>query len=277
VYESFVTGMALAAALARGDIQAAYLCLVPAIGVRANAGVPIRIVAGTHRHGYGLVVNPEKIKGPQDLTRSGVRVGCVREGGAVDVFMRKTLDACRLDPKAVLAHTLRMNPPKLLLACRMGRLDAAFLPEQWASMAEDFGFNMLYTSRDVWPNMQGSVLAVKEELMRDHPDLVARLVRVTNRATDWLNRNPEAAARIVARQLSVLEQGALPGLEGRLEGSPTITPEVIARSMARMDFTTKLDLDGVQAVIDYMKRIGYIDRDLRAGDFIDMRSLRDHE
>lgn len=36
-YESYVTGMALASALARGDIQVAYICLVPAISVYANA------------------------------------------------------------------------------------------------------------------------------------------------------------------------------------------------------------------------------------------------
>ena len=45
-YESYVTGMALASALARGDIQVAYICLVPAINVYANAKVPIKIVAG---------------------------------------------------------------------------------------------------------------------------------------------------------------------------------------------------------------------------------------
>ena len=32
-YESYITGMALASALARGDIQVAYICLVPAINV----------------------------------------------------------------------------------------------------------------------------------------------------------------------------------------------------------------------------------------------------
>jgi NitT/TauT family transport system substrate-binding protein len=46
--ESYVTGMARASALARGDIEVAYVCLVPAINAYANAGVPIKIVAGTH-------------------------------------------------------------------------------------------------------------------------------------------------------------------------------------------------------------------------------------
>ncbi len=54
-YESYVTGMALASALARGDIQVAYICLVPAINVYANAKVPIKIVAGTHKYDYDLV------------------------------------------------------------------------------------------------------------------------------------------------------------------------------------------------------------------------------
>jgi len=60
-YESYATGMALAAALARGDIQVAYMCLIPAISAYANAQVPIKIVAGTHKYGYALVVNPEMI------------------------------------------------------------------------------------------------------------------------------------------------------------------------------------------------------------------------
>jgi len=46
-YESYVTGMALAAALGRGDIEVAYICLVPAINAYANAGVPLKVVAGT--------------------------------------------------------------------------------------------------------------------------------------------------------------------------------------------------------------------------------------
>ena len=61
-YESYETGMALAAALARGDIQVAYMCLVPAIDVFDNAKVAIKIIAGTHKYGYGLVVNPDKVK-----------------------------------------------------------------------------------------------------------------------------------------------------------------------------------------------------------------------
>ncbi|MDY6908901.1 MAG: hypothetical protein SWC40_02965 [Thermodesulfobacteriota bacterium] len=68
-YEHYITGMALAVALAQGDIDAAYICLIPAITAKANANVPIKIVAGGHKYGYGFVVNPDRIKTIGDLKK----------------------------------------------------------------------------------------------------------------------------------------------------------------------------------------------------------------
>ena len=128
-YESYITGMALSSALTRGDIQVAYMCLVPAVNAYANAEVPIKIVAGTHKYGYGLVVNPDKVKNVNDLEQPGMRIGCVREGGAVDVLLHKTIDIYSLDEGNVLGNIQRMNPPKLALSIKMDQLDAAFMPE----------------------------------------------------------------------------------------------------------------------------------------------------
>ena len=132
-YESYVSGMALASALVRGDIQVAYMCLIPAINVYANAKVPIKIVAGTHKYGYGLVVNLDKIKSIKDLERSDIRLGCVREGGAVDVLLHRTIEKYNLNEGKILNNIQCMNPPKQVLAINAGQLDAAFLPEQWAT------------------------------------------------------------------------------------------------------------------------------------------------
>jgi len=38
--------MALASALSRGDIDVAYICLIPAINAFGNAEVPFRVIAG---------------------------------------------------------------------------------------------------------------------------------------------------------------------------------------------------------------------------------------
>jgi NitT/TauT family transport system substrate-binding protein len=264
-YESFETGMALAAALARDDIQIAYVCLVPAINVYANGGVPIKIVAGTHKYGYGLVADPYKIKTVNDLENPGIRLGCVREGGAVDVLMHKAIDKYGLDEESVLANVQRMSPTQLLLAVKAGQLDAAFLPEQWATMTEEYGFNMLLTSQDIWPDMQGSVLVVKQDLIDDHPDVVQKLVDVSQKATDWINGHPTEAAEVVARQLQAAGNTDTTQLE--------ISPEVLLRSMQRLEYTTDIDPRMVQETIDYIVSLGYIQSGFKAEDILDLSFL----
>jgi len=272
-YESYVTGMALASALARDEIEVAYVCLVPAINVYANGGVPVKIVAGTHKYGYGLVVNPDKIATPSDLENPGIRLGCVRDGGAVDVLMHRTIDSYNLDEARILNNTQRTNPPTLVLAIKTGQLDAAFLPEQWATMAEELGFTMLLTSQDVWPDMQGSVLVVKQDLIDNHPEVVRNLVNVSQRATDWLNEHPAEAAEVVAGQLQAGGGEVFPAEAAGVASELEITPEVLLRSMERLEYTTDINPDIVQDVIDYIASLGYIKNSFNAADILDLTFL----
>jgi len=274
-YESYATGMALASALARGDIEVAYVCLVPAINAYANAGVQIKIVAGTHKYGYGLVVNPEKIKDIKDLEAEGIRIGCVREGGAVDVILNKTVDEYNLNEEKILGKVKRMNPPEQIMAIEMGQLDAAFLPEQWATMAEEFGFEMMLTTQNIWSEMQGSVLVVKEDLIDNHPEVVRKLIKVSRKATEWANQYPDQAAEVLARQLSAVSEGIFPTAVAEVAGHLDITPEVLSRSMARMEFTMAIDPEMVQQTIDYLAELGYIKSSFAAEEILDLSFLED--
>lgn len=273
-YESYETGMALAAALARGDIQVAYMCLVPAIDVFANAKVAIKIIAGTHKYGYGLVVNPDKVKTIQDLEKPDIRLGCVREGGAVDVLLHKVIDKYNLKEEKIISNIRRMSPPKQILAIQSGQLDAAFLPEQWSTMAEEFGFRMLLMSQEVWPGMQGSVLVVKEELIKNHPDLVKKLVRVSQRASNWVNQYREEAAKVVARQLQKAGGSLFPVEDADLVSKIEITLKVLLKSMSRLEYTTDIDPVVVQEAIDYVAQLGYIKSSFKAGDILDLSFIK---
>jgi len=192
-YESYTTGMQLTSALARGDIQVAYICLSPAI-LAYSRGVPVVIVAGTHKHGYGLVVSPG-IENISDL--NGATIGCVREGGMVDILLNRMIR--EYDLKDVRIQ--RMEPLKQVIALETGRIDAAFLPEHHATAAESNGFKMLITSHELWDDMQGSVLIVKREFIEDDPETVRKLVHVTQKATDWVNDNPDEVAAVLAKEL----------------------------------------------------------------------------
>jgi NitT/TauT family transport system substrate-binding protein len=273
-YESYVTGMALASALARGDIQVAYICLVPAINAYANGGIPIKIVAGTHKYGYALVVNPNKVKTIMDLEKPDIRIGCVQVGGAVDVILRKTIDKYGLNQNKLLKKIQRMNPPKQVLAIRTEKLDAAFFPEHWATMAEESGFNMLLMSQEVWPEMQGSVLVVKEDLIKNYPEIVRKLLKVSKKATHWANQHPKEAAKVMAKQLQVAGGKILPAGAAEVAANLEITPKVLLRSMGRLDYTTDIDPKAVQGTIEYLARLGYTKHIFPAENILNLRFLK---
>lgn len=272
-FENYITGMALATALGRGDINAAYICLIPAICAYANGKVPIKIVAGTHKYGYGLLVNPEKVRRAQDLENPGIRIACAREGSPVDAVMHKMIDKYELDEGRVLSKVERMPPPKVLLALKMRQVDAGFCCEQFPTMGEELGFHVLLSAKDLWPKMQGSVLVVGEDLIRDHPEIVTKLVEITQQGTRYIHDHPKDAAMIVADELTVAEREVLPLEIKRDTAELEITPEAILKSLTtRMECTTNVDPAMVQEEIDYLAELGYI-QGFDAGDILDLSFL----
>jgi len=273
-YETYITGMALSAALTRGNIDAAYMCLIPAINAFANGGVPLKVVAGTHLYGYGLVVNPEKIKKIKDLENNNIRIGCMQEGSAVDALLHKTIEKYNLNRTKVISQTRRMSPPKALIAIKMNLIDAVFIPEHWATIARNSGFFMLLGAKEIWPDMIGSVLIVKKSLIEQKPEIVGKLVKTTKKATDWINRYPEETAYITARHLSFKNEKTIPNEITSSKKEYEITPETITLSMEKLEYTTSINIKTVQETIDYMAHKGYIKKSFKAEEILDLRFLK---
>jgi len=272
--ENYVTGTDLAAALARGDIQAAYICLVPAINARANGGVDIKVVAGTHKYGYALVGNPSRISSTRDLAKPDIRLACTQAGTACDVLLQRLCEENNLPASQIGTATQRMNPPAQVLALQAGKVDACFVPEHWATLAEGTGCKVLALSQDIWPDMQGSVLVVKEEFIRQHPEVVEKLVRVTQRSTAWIIENPGEAADILANMLSVTGHTVLPDKAAESAAKLSITPGAMKQSMSRLKYDTSVDPTQVQATIDFMNRLGYLKKNIQASDLLDLRFMQ---
>jgi len=253
--------------MTRGDIQVGYLGLTAAI-VTYTQGVPIKVIAGIHKYGYGLVARPE-IKEVSDIR--GKKIGCLREGTVTDILLTLMVDRHQLDGITVL----RMSPADGLLALITGNMDAAFIPEPHATVAEFNGFPMLIKSQDLWPGMQGDVLVVRTELIEDSPSLVKNLMEITQRATDWVNDHPGETAEIMAKQLHVAEDERHPAGK-TLDGTNlAITPEIMSRSMERVVYTTSIDPKVVQETIDYLADLGYIKNRFNAENILDLRFVSD--
>ncbi len=273
-FDNYITGMALATALGRGDINTAYVCLIPAITAYANGKVPLKVVAGTHTYGYGLLIDPDRIKMVKDLEKPDIRIGCPREGSPPDALMHKMIDKYQLDEDKILSNVRRMPPPKILLALKMGQLDAGFCCEQFPTMGEKLGFKEILGAKDLWPGMQGSVLIVTDDLIKAHPEIVRKLVKVTERGIQYIHEHPEEAATIAAGELTVIGKEVLPLEIGKIAAELEITPEVILRSLTtKMECTTAVDPKIVQEEIDYLAELGYIKSGFNAEDILDLRFL----
>jgi NitT/TauT family transport system substrate-binding protein len=142
-------------------------------------------------------------------------------------------------------------------------------------MAEEFGFRMLLMSQEVWPGMQGSVLVVKEELIKNHPDLVKKLVRVSQRASNWANQYREEAAEVVARQLQKAGGSLFPVEDADLVSKIEITLKVLLKSMNRLEYTINLNPLIVQETINYVAKLGYIKSSFQAEDILDLSFIEE--
>ncbi len=230
--ETFRTGLELAAALARGDVDVAWACLGPAILARAR-GVPIKVVAGAHLHGYAIVARP----GITDLSQlsSGV-VAAPGKGSPAYLLLAIVREKYGLN-----VSVKKMAPQIAVNAVMTGQVDAAALPEHYATLAAMRGkCKVLVRSQDVWPNMPGSVLVVREELLESDPELVRALVRATARATNFILENPEEAAGIVANRLGISKEEA-------------------TESMSHLEYSVELNLNQIEEYVNLMVRYGCIE------------------
>lgn len=243
----FQTGLDLATAMARGDVPVAWVCVAPAM-VIYTSGVPVKIVAMTHLHGYAIVARPE-INDVSEL--SGKVVTSMGPGSPTWLLLKLIIDTYNLSN----VNIKKMNPFISLSALLTGQVDAAALPEHYASLAESKGMKVLVRSQDIWPNMPGSALVVREDFLKSHPDIVLKLVEVTVRSTRYINENFDEAARIVANRLNV-------------------SYEVMLKSMKNLNYTNAVDLNEVQKMIDLLVKYGAIEKSVKAEDIIDLSYLK---
>ncbi len=267
-YETYDTGLALAAAMARGQVQAAYICLTPAILAYANGDVDLKIIAGTHKFGYGMLVNPAEITSLKDLEKKDIRIGCPREGSAADVALHLFMQKHELDKERILQKISRLSPQKQIPLFIKGDLDVVMLPEHYASFAEACGFKMFVSGAEIWPEMQGSVLVVSDELIKENPELVEKMVKVNTRATSWVNDNPQESAEIMFNYLNittgVIEQAG----DVLLQDDYKLTLAILEKALNNHQYCVKLHHEEIQEAIDYLATLDYIQSSFPAGEIL---------
>jgi NitT/TauT family transport system substrate-binding protein len=178
-------------ALLSNSLDAAYLGPNPAINAYTRSrGAAIRVIAGAAQGGAGLVVR-RGIGSAAQL--KGRTLATPQLGNTQDVALRYWLKQ-----QGVLG-SVRIQPEdnaQTLVAFRAGQIDGAWVPEPWLSrLLLEGGGGLLVDERTLWPGGQfaTTLLAVRTDYLREHPQAVKALLEGHASATRFLATQPAAA------------------------------------------------------------------------------------
>jgi len=168
-----------------GYLPATFILAPLAIRLRED-GVPIKIVYLGHRDGTAMVVNREsQIYRIEDLLGKTVAVPNRFSNQKLLVVKALKEHGVPLDQVKIV----EMAPPDMPAALFSKAVDAITSGEPFMGQAELDGYGrVLYQAKDVWPGFISCVLAVREDAIREHRDIVQRLVDGIAKSGKWLDQ-----------------------------------------------------------------------------------------
>ena len=187
-YTEFAT---IAEEFKRGKLKVSFI-LAPLAMTLRRQGLPIKIVYLGHRDGTTMVVGKDSdIHSFEDLR--GRTIAIPHRYSNQRILLEREMEKHHM-----VGGDLEMvvyPPPEMPSALQKGAVDAYIVGEPFAAKSELEGYGrVLLFTKDVWPNFISCVLAVHEDLIRDHRPLVQELVDGIASSGRWLDGPGEELA-----------------------------------------------------------------------------------
>jgi len=224
---TFNAGPAAVEALKSGAIDATYVGPGPATNAFINSdGQALTVVAGAATGGTSLVVDPS-IKSAADLR--GKKVSSPQLGNTQDIALRYWLKQHGLKTDLQGGGDVTVLPQEnaqVVDSFKQKLIAGAWVPEPYATRLVQAGGKVLVDERDLWPHKTFAitVLAVRTEFLKAHPQTVKALLAGDLDATDFIAKTPAKAQSDVSE------------LIGRISGKP-LKPGVIKAAWKQLAFT----------------------------------------
>jgi NitT/TauT family transport system substrate-binding protein len=245
-------GAALIPSLISGDVQFAFVGVIPAI-TAVGKDVPIKIVtssddaAATEQKDWQTLVVPKgsPIKGVEDLPGKTIAVNALR--GLAEVVISRSLEKQGIDYQKV--KLLEVPFPEMPAALAQKRVDAALLTEPFLSaVLAEGGTQIDAPSVETVPNFPNGVYVASEQYLAENGDLVDRFARAMNRSLEYARDNPDEVRRIVPTY--------------------TETPPEAAQQMRLPVFDPKLDREGIELEAELTAKYGIIEEAPAYGELV---------
>jgi NitT/TauT family transport system substrate-binding protein len=232
---TFNAGPAAIEALKSGAIDATYVGPGPATNAFINSGgQALTIVAGAASGGASLVVDPS-IKSAADLR--GKKVSTPQLGNTQDIALRYWLKKNGLATDLQGGGDVSVLPQanaQIIDAFKQKQIAGAWVPEPYATQLVQAGGKVLVDERDLWPGKKFAitVLAVRTDFLKAHPQTVTALLSGDLDATDFITKDPAKAQKDVAELIAkVSGKAPKPAVTAAAWKQLTFTVDPVAASM----------------------------------------------
>ena len=195
-------------------LDASYIGPSPTITAWTKLNKGVKIISGSASGGASFVVNTS-ISSAADL--KGKIVASPQLGNTQDVALRTWLKSKGLSTDTTGGGDVSIRPQDnatTLNAFKAGDLAGAWVPEPWATrLVNEGGGKILVDEADLWPGGRyvTTQLIVTTSFLKDHPDVVQKLVNGQVAANDYIKTNPFDAQTDVSNNIARITGKPIPG------------------------------------------------------------------
>lgn len=204
-WTSFNAGPSEVEALFSGDIDIGYIGPVPAISANVKSDGDVSIISGASQAGAELVKAPgSSIQSAKDL--DGKTVAIPQIGNTQHLCLLKLLSDNGLAPveDGGTVTVTAVENADVQNMMDQGNIDAAVVPEPWGSTLVKNGAQIVLDYNELY--MQGNypvaVVVVRNDFLKEHPDLVKQFLKEHEAATDEINKDTDSAAKIINDEIN---------------------------------------------------------------------------
>jgi NitT/TauT family transport system substrate-binding protein len=245
----------LAEALKGGAIQGAF-ALTPIGMSLKQKGVPIKAVFLGHRNGSVLTAkNSPDLNKVEEL--KGKTIAIPSRFSTHNILIHKLLTEKGINPNSDV-KLLDMSPPEMVNALSTGKVDAFIVAEPFGGQAElqKVG-KVLVLSKDIWQDHICCVLNLHEEVIQKQPEAVEELVGSLAKAANFIEQNPQEAAKLSLKYLGQKQE---------------VIEHVLTNPKGRITFANLVpELKDFSATQDYLVQFGITKDKIDLAQYIDDR------
>ena len=251
----FDSGPQVIESLFAKSIDLGYVGPGPAInGFLKSENHDVVILSGAASGGASFIVHPNSVINSVD-DFEGKRIAAPQIGNSQDISLRNYLSENQLKPyeKGGSVIILNIPNPDIYTLFAKGDLDAAWVPEPWATiLVQDLNGKRLFFEEELWPEGKfASVLLIgRQEYITENPEIVTKFLESHQQTANWINENPKET-RIIFNEFMQKTMGQ------------SLSDSVIDEALANLEITTDSNESSIITFakradsLDYLGREGY--------------------